>query len=361
MLLNNFKIINMKNIKIVTLTACVTLMLSIMLFSSCSNDDSSSSAASGPVIESVMRSGYDEDGKIYPLDPVTVVSPKSYYIVHGKGLLTTKKVYFNDYETYFRPTFVTDTDVVILIDENTPFLNSSNQLKVVTDLGTVIYKIFVAPPPPTIYSFNLINCSEGDEVTIKGKFFLNPIITLAKTETQAEIPLTVVSSTLEQAVVKIPANANFRNIAVTTIGGSAVSAEAIGTALYDDKLYGVQWGGPWSGKGVDFDYTGDSYQGEKSWQWVFGAWDGGNWGFNIDMTPYKAFRIAVKGTKNGQVNFNLNGGANYVIPVSPTWVYMEIPLDKLGSPAAVTMITFQESNNDGGNTVLFDDLGFVLK
>lgn len=351
----------MKNIKIVTLTACIALMLSLMFFSSCSNDDSDSSAPSGPVIESVMPSGYDEDGKILPLEPVTVVSPKSYYIIHGKGFLTTKKVYFNDYDTSFNTNFLTDTDIVILIDENTPFVNVSNQLKVITDLGTVVYELFVSPPPPTIYGYNFINCAEGDEVTIKGKFFLNPIVTLAKTATQPEVPVTVVSSTLEKIVVKIPANANFRNIAVTTIGGGAVSVEAIGTALYDDKLYGMQWGGPWAGKGVDFDYAGDSYQGEKSWQWVFGGWDGGNWGFDIDMTPYKSFRIAVKGKKNGQVNFNLNGGANYVIPVTPTWVYIEIPLDKLGSPAKVTMITFQESNNDGGNTVLFDDLGFVLK
>lgn len=351
----------MKNFKIYSLTTCVIGLLFVLLFSSCSNDNDNDANAGLPVIESVMPSGYNTDGSLKPLEPVTKVDPKNYYVIHGKGFLSAQKIYFNDYETYFRPTFVTDTDIIVLVDENTPYANASNQLKVVTNKGTAVYDIVVAPPAPTFSGFNFINCAEGDEVIIKGKYFLEPVVTLAETPTQPEVPVTILSSTLEQIVIKIPANADKRHLAVTNISGTAVSREAIGTALYDDKLYGMQWGGPWAGKGVNFSYDGDSFQGEKSWQWEFGQWDGGNWGFNIDMTPYKAFRIAVKGSKNGQVNFSLNGGANYVIPVSTSWVYMEIPLDKLGSPTAVTMITFQESNNDGGNTVLFDDLGFVLK
>ncbi|MEN2400495.1 hypothetical protein GKZ90_0011955 [Flavobacterium sp. MC2016-06] len=351
----------MKNIKIVSLAACMAWMLSLMLFSSCSNDESASASSGAPEIESVMPSGYDEAGNLKPLTPVTIGDPKNYYVIHGKGFLTTTKVYFNDFDTYFRPTFVTDTDIIVLIDEDTPYANASNKLKVVTENGTAEFDFQVAPPVPTFSSYNYINCAEGDQVTIKGKYFLNPVVTLAKTATQPAVPVEVISSTLEQIVVKIPANANMRNLAVTNISGTATSLEAIGTALFDDKLYGMQWGGPWSGKGVDFDFAGDSYQGDKSWQWTFGGWDGGNWGFDIDMTPYKSLRVAVKGAKNGQVNFSVNGGANYVIPVTTTWVYMEIPLSKLGNPTSITMLTFQESNNDGGNTVLFDDLGFVLK
>jgi len=351
----------MKNLKIVSLGACLVLMLSLLLFTSCSNDDSADVYTGAPVIESVMPSGYNADGSLKPLEPTKLVDPKNYYVIHGKGFLTATKVYFNDYDTYFRSTFVTDTDIIILVDENTPFANASNKLRVVTSRGTAEYDLMVAPPVPTFSGFNSINCEEGDEVTIKGKYFLDPVVTLAKTATEPEVPVEVVSSTLEEVVVKIPANANHRYLTVSNISGTAVSKEAIGTALYDDKLYGMQWGGPWAGKGVNFDFDGDSYQGEKSWQWEFAAWDGGNWGFNVDMTPYKAFRIAVKGAKNGQVNFSLNGGPNYVIPVTTAWVYIEIPLDKLGNPSTLSMITFQESNSDGGNTVLFDDLGFVLK
>ncbi|MGO4770173.1 hypothetical protein ACEN2I_00785 [Flavobacterium sp. W22_SRS_FK3] len=351
----------MKNIKIVSLAACMVWMLSLMFFTSCSNDDSESVYSGAPVIETVSKSGYDEAGNLLPSTPATIGDPKNYYIIHGKGLSTTTKIYFNDFDTYFRPTFVTDTDIVVLIDEDTPYADASNKLKVVTQKGTAEFDFMIAPPVPTFTSFNRINAAEGDLVTIKGKYFLNPVVTLAKTATLPAVPVTVMSSTLEQIVVKIPANANRRYLSVANISGSATAVEAIGTALYDEELYGVQWGGPWAGKGVNFAFTGDAYQGEKSWQWEFGQWDGGNWGFNIDVTPYKAMRIAIKGSKNGRVNFNINGGANYVLNVTTSWVYMEIPFTELGNPTNISMLTFQESNGDGGNTVLFDDIGFVLK
>ncbi len=222
-------------------------------------------------------------------------------------------------------------------------------------------KIGIEPAPPTINSFSPINAVSGDEVTISGDGFVRPIVTLSATATQPEVSLTIVSYTLDKIVVEIPDNADYRKISVTNAVGTGTSAEAIGTALYDDQLRGVEWGGPWSGSGVNFDYTGDSYQGDKSWQWVFGGWEGGNWGFNIDMARYKSVRIAVKGLKAGQVNFNLNGGTNFTIPVTTAWVYMEIPLSNLGSPSSVVSIAFQESGNSGGNTILFDDIGFVLK
>jgi hypothetical protein len=352
----------MKNIKIVSFATCIAWLFTLVLFSSCANDDSSNSNASAPpVISSVARSGYDLAGNLQPLTPVSKGDPKNYYIIRGTGLSSVQKIYFNDYATYFNPTLVTDTEIFVLIDENTPYANVSNQLKVVTNNGTVIYPFVIAPPTPTFSGFNPINANTGDLVTIVGKYFLNPIVTLAATATQPAVPVTIVSSTLEKIVVKLPANAQYRKLSVTNISGTATSLEAVGTALYDDQLIGVQWGGPWAGKGVNFDYSVDKYQGEKSWQWVHGAWDGGNWGFNIDTTPYKALRIAVKGLKAGQVNFNINGGANYVIPVNTSWVYMEIPLSTWGNPTSVWMLTFQESNNDGGNTVLYDDIGFVLK
>ena len=183
----------MKNLKIVTLTACIALMLSLMLFSSCSDDDNSSGGASAgaPVVESVMPSGYDEAGNVLPLTPVTIGDPKNYYIIHGKGLLSTQKVYFNDFDTYFKPVFVTDTDIIILIDENTPYADASNELKVVTNNGTVVYPFMIAPPAPTFNGFNFINCAAGDEVIIKGKFFLNPVVTLAKLSVNSSVPLPV--------------------------------------------------------------------------------------------------------------------------------------------------------------------------
>ena len=43
------------------------------------------------------------------------------------------------------------------------------------------------------------------------------------------------------------------------------------------------------------------------------------------------------------------------------WTYIEIPFSDIGNPTTFDQITFQESGNFGGNTILIDDMGFVLK
>jgi len=351
----------MKNIKIVSLTACIALMLSLMLFSSCSNDDNASSDSAGPpVIQSVMPSGYAKDGTVLPLTPVTKGDPKSYYIIHGKGLLTTQKVYFNDYDTYFRPTFVTDTDIVILIDENTPYANASNKLKVVTNYGTVLYDFVTAPPPPTFNWFNPINAAAGDIVTINGKYFLNPVVTVGTQQA------TVVSSTLTEIKFKMPANSNDKLVTVANITGTATSSLAVGSALYDDAIQGDAGHWTWDGSPFTTDYAVDKAQGNSSIKLVFGGWSGADMKFNSrDVTKYKAFTVKIKSISDkpdAKLNFVFGGWA-YVITksINTSWTTVEIPFSAIGNPTTFDQLTFQESGNFGGNTILMDEMGFVLK
>ena len=358
----------MKNIKIVTLTACMALMLSLMLFSSCSNDDSSSSSgAAAPVIESVMRTGYDEDGVILPLEPINFGIPKNYYIIHGSGLLSTQKVYFNDYDTPFRPTYVTDTDIVLLIDTNTPYANSSNKIKLVTNNGTALYDFVIAPPAPVIDWFNSMNGAEGDEITISGNYFLNPIVTLAETPTLPSVPVTVVSSTLTTLKIKIPANANNRNISVTNLSGTATSVSAIGSSIYDDKFYAAYTQGGWGLSNVNLDNTTASEvtQGLKAIKYDIDAWSGfqvdfptaipvptGAVGVKFQMkvsTPSAIGIIINQGNWGSPVPFNINGKyAEFVIKWSD--------LGFTTAPASINSIVF--FNNGTAGTQYVDDIGF---
>jgi len=349
----------MKNIKIVTLTACIALMLSLMLFSSCSNDDSDS-GVTGPVIESVMPSGYDIDGNVIPLTPVTKGDPKSYYIIHGKGLLSTQKVYFNDYDTYFRPTFVTDTDIVIMIDENTPYANASNQLKVVTNNGTIVYDFITAPPPPTFNWFNSINAAAGDVVTIDGKYFLNPVV---KVGTQQA---TVISSTLTEIKFTMPANSADKLVTVSNITGFASSSMAVGAALYDDAIQGDAGHWTWDGSPFTTDYTTDKAQGNSAIKLVFGGWSGADMKFNSrDVSKYKAFRVKIKSVSanpDAKLTFVFGGWAYQIQKsINTSWTTIEIPFSTIGNPTTFDQLTFQESGNFGGNTILMDEMGFVLK
>jgi hypothetical protein len=355
----------MKNIKIVSFAACMTWLLSLMFFSACSNDDSASASSGAPVIESVMPSGYNTDGSLKPLTPVRVGDPKNYYVIHGKGLLTTTKVYFNDFDTYFRPTFVTDTDIVILIDENTPYANGSNKLKVVTGKGTVFFDFVIKPPVPSFLQFYPINATAGQEVTITGKYFLNPVVTLAKTKTLPEVPVTVVSSTLEKIVIKVPENADLRYLTIANISGATTSTYAVGTAIFDDvSYYGLGYPASTYVKDVKAE-QGTTYVTKDMDAW--GSLEG-NWGWFDKLAPYSGIRIAVKAKADGKVRLVFNGDwtNSPALIVTTEWKTFYLPWSMFSSSDRVQNITFQNltatAKGDGlPNTFYIDNIGFMLK
>ncbi|WP_289662373.1 hypothetical protein [Flavobacterium panacagri] len=359
----------MKNIKIVSLVACITLVLSLVFLGSCSNDDSASAYSGPPVIESVSPTGYETDGSIKPFEPVTLGYPKMYYVIHGKGFTTATKVTFNDYESYFRPTFVTDTDIVVLIDENTPYANSSNKLKVITQSGTAVFDFVIAPPVPTVSGFNPVNATEGQEVTIKGKYFLNPIVTLAKTKTQEAVPVTVVSSTLEKIVIKVPANADLRTLAVANISGETKAAYAIGSAIFDDvSYYGLDFPS-WNNFTYEVNDTaeqGTTYIAKKMDPW--GSLQG-NWSWYDQLTPFSGLHVAIKAKAPGKLSFVFNGNWDNnppILDVTTEWKTFYLPWSVLTNTDRVQNITFQNrSATDKGdgveNTFYIDNIGFTLK
>lgn len=347
----------MKTLKIKYLLHYLMLVtIGIFALTSCSSDDNDSTSESAPVITSVSKA---EAGDLIP---ITVGYANNMYIIKGSGFSSLNKIYFNDTDTYFNPTLVTDTVIFVNIDQNTPYENASSELKLVTAGGTVIFPFVVAPPAPQILrGFNPVNANEGDEITIYGNFFLDPIVMIGTTT----VP--TISSSLTEIKVAVPANSDDKYITVTTISGSATSTNAIGSALYDDILQGDAGHWMWSGTDVfDTENTGDVTQGLKSIKFVFGGWNGADMKFDSrDISKYKAFRVRAKSISlnaDASIIFVFGGWA-YQITKSLTteWKYIEIPFSDIGNPTAFDQLTLQESGNFGGNTILFDDMGFVLK
>lgn len=346
----------MKNIKIKYLLPFMTMAFMVLsVFSSCDSDEASGSGSGAPVITSVAQSVPGD------LVPVTVGDPKNYYIIRGTGLSSVTKIYFNDFDTYFNPVMVTDTEIFVLIDEKTPYANSSNKIKLVTKRGTILYDFVVAPPTPKFDSFNSINGAEGDIITVYGDYFLNPTVKVGA------INVPVISSTLTQIKFKMPADALDKYVTVTNISGSTVSAEAIGSALYDDVLQGDAGHWMWNGADTfDTDSKDDKVQGEAAIKFVFGGWNGADLKFNSrDISKYKAFRVKVKsGSTNTAASvIFVFGGWAYQIKKTITnkWTTIEIPFSDIGNPTTFDQLTLQESGGFGGNTILMDDMGFVLK
>lgn len=360
MILINKIEMNMKNLKrIYSLSLAIVSSVIFSFVSSCSNDDDISSSSSAiPEITKVFEAG-DVD-----FTPVDLGYPNKTYVIQGSGLSGVNKIYFNGVDTYFNQTFVTDNNVFVTIDLDTPYAGDeiTNELKIVSANGKEAKLPFViAPPAPLIIKgFNPINAVEGEDITIYGDFFLNPEVTIG----DVEVP--VISSTLTEIVIKAPANIEDEKITVTTISGEVVSTQAIGSALYDDELRGDAGHWTWDGSAIVTDYSEDSTQGVNSMKFELGGWSGADFKFNSrDVSKYKAFRLRVKSlTDNAGASVNLVfGGWAYQIPTAMTsaWTYVEVPFSEIGNPTTFDQLTIQESGNFGGNSFLFDDMGFVLK
>lgn len=340
----------MKNLKIKYLLSFF-LLASIFLnaLSSCSNDGDNGS--SGPIINSVSPSVEGE------LVPVTKGDPKNVYVIQGSGFATLEKIYFNDFDTYFNPTLVTDTAIFVTIDENTPYENQSNELKIVTKSGTVTYPFIIAPPAPTLKGYNPVNAAEGDIITIKGSYFLNPVVEIGT------VSVPVISSTLEEIKIKVPASADKKYITVTTISGKSKSTYAIGTAIFDDKFYGDWMFETWNNHTFESDNT--AQQGSVYVKKTMKPWDNiqGNWSWDDKISDYGGLRFAIRADEPGELALIFNGNWTDTAPlikVTKEWKEYFIPWSDLGNPTQVQNISFKH-NKDANNVFYFDNIGYALK
>lgn len=357
----------MKNIKDRMLLKLYFLAsISILLFASCSNDDSGGSSGKLEVT-GISKSVIDDplvEGDREVDVPTDVINAGNYYIIRGSGFATLKSISFNGLESYFNPTFVTDNAIVVLVDQKTPYYNEMDEMKIVTGSGTLNYKIAVRPPSPTIKGFP-INPNAGDVITITGEYFLRPIVNFGSTTVEP------IESSLTEIKVKVPDDFKYKYLSITNVSGTTVANQALGSAIYDDDKTNIWgWDEKWDGTNeVDLAYSKDASQGTKSIEWKSGEWDAyiialADWNFS-DTDKFKAVRFSVKGAKAGKVKVFINGDAENNFKVvefkSDSWTYIEIPFSDLGNPAVLSKIGWQEFGGFGGNTVYFDDIGLVLK
>jgi hypothetical protein len=346
----------MKNLRNYSIGAICLLLLSFLALSSCNNDDSGSGAA--PVITSVSAS-VDEDGNAIELTPTTVGYAANMYIIHGSGFSSVQKIYFNEKDTYFNPTLVTDTEIFVTIDRNTPYADATDELKVETLYGTATFGFVVAPPAPALASYNPINAAAGETITIYGSFFLDPVVTFGATQA------TIVSSSLTQLEVIVPEDANYKYITVTTISGASTSRQAVGTAIYDDTFYA-----PWTIEAWNnHEYVTDqakAYQGTTFIKKAINGWDNiqGNWAWDDQLSQYTGIRFALRSDDPGKLVWIVNGNGwgmdSHAISTTTDWKEVRLTWADLGGmPAALQNLSFQEFTGAAHNYYI-DDIGFTV-
>jgi hypothetical protein len=355
----------MKNLnKYVLLKLCIIASISVLFFSSCSQNDENNSG-SVLSVTSVSKSVVDDPliENDRQVDVLTdEINAGNTYIIRGTGFGTLKSISFNGLESAFNSTLVTNEAIVINVDKMTPYYNEKDEMIIVTSLGTLVYKIKVRPPFPSIKGFP-INAEPGDIITITGDFFLRPVVNFGTTAVEP------ISSTLTEIKVQVPADNYHQFLSVTNVSGTTVAGQAFGTAIYDDAYTSLHsYDGLWNADDVyKKDYDKDVAQGSKCISWKAGKWNGLYVGVDktkIDITQFKSIRVSLKGEKTGTVNaiINSNYGKPYKLSFKTDWTYLEIPFSEVGDPAELLEIVFQESSNvEGGNLIFIDDLGLVLK
>ena len=354
----------MKNIKnIMALKFYLLASISIFLLSSCSNDDGGSSGTLA--ITGITKSVIDDpliEGDRQVDVPTDVINAGNTYIIRGSGFSTLKSISFNGLESTFNPTLVTDNAIVINVDAATPYYNEMDEIKLVTNIGTLVYSMKIRPPFPSITGFP-INPNPGDVITITGEYFLRPVVNFGTTSVQP------ISSTLTEITVKVPDNILYKNLSVTNVSGTTVAGQTLGSAIYDDAYTSLSnYNGLWDGTNpYNIAYDKDPKQGSKSIMWGAGQWNGLYIGVDnskLDITKYKGIRVSLKGQNSGKVGIIINGN-DAIKPTydfSSDWTYVEIPFSAIGNPTELTQITFQEFGGKvGGNTIYIDDLGLILK
>ena len=352
----------MKNLINKNYRILILLMFALITWSSCRNT-SDSVLATAPSIDMVAASVDINGVAINPLVSTHLGFANNTYIITGKGFASLKHVYFNDFESFFNTTLVTDNTIIITINRDTPYINGNNKLKLVTGTGTVLYDFVIAPPAPVFKGFQSINASDGSNISLKGNFFVNPVVTIGTTKA------TVVSSDLTHIVVTLPPGSQGQKVTVTTLSGAITYTSQIGTSFYDDVFYGGVTAHTWGGASekLDIAYSADPLniqQGDNAIQYNGNPYSA----MQCDGSPAipstaKGVRFYVKatvaGTGNLQIILNYNGGAAPLRDLSTDYQYYEIPWSAFGLSAAPYNMNLTYKNNSGNpNTMYFDDIGY---
>lgn len=339
----------MKNFKINITLSILAIFAVFTSLMSCNDDDTAGSGM--PVIESVSQA--------YKDSLVDQGYANEMYIIRGKGFTGTQKIYFNDTDTYFNSTLVTDEVIFVTIDRNTPYENASDELKVVTPNGTATFHFVVAPPAPELRSFQPVNAADGEQITIYGTFFLNPKVTVGGVEAE------VVSNTLTTIVAILPPGSQHKYVQVETISGKSEWGTAIGTAIYDDAFYAPWNIEPWNNHVYITDLA-QAYQGTTFIKKEINGWDNiqGNWAWDENISQYTGIRIAVRSDNPGKLVFIFNGqfwgDASHSFETGTEWTEYRFTWAELGGmPAALQNISFQEFTG-AKNNYYFDNIGYTI-
>ncbi|HYC86603.1 MAG TPA: hypothetical protein VEB86_15325, partial [Chryseosolibacter sp.] len=210
----------------------------------------------------------------------------------------------------------------------------------------------------------------GDIVTIKGDFFLGlESVSFIDAKTGVATEAEIVSSTVDEIRVAVPAGTKVSYISVTTGGGTVRSTSTFGFnyIIYADALNPGWQNWSWSS---EFDYSSPTVvkSGQYSYKQTYtGGWGGVQlYGADLPISEYTALKVSIyggPGTANKEIIVTINWAVQKRITLQQgKWTDYTISLSDLGNPQTINVLVFQEVGNTGGPApflMYIDDLGLI--
>lgn len=294
---------------------------------------------------------------------LSAVNYGDWIMIKGRNLATTFKVDFNSVLAADSLYYADDTSVTVKIPAVLPDpLN--NPITVTTKYGTATYNFKIMQPAPELNSFSPMAGPAGTLVTIVGNYFRG--VTSVKFD---NIDATIVSSTKDQIVVRVPAGVTFAYIFVTTPIGTVKSALTYGFRfmVYEDALTATWSNTSYSATAV-YNNTTNVKRGANSikvnYTANFGALRISKANPAFSTTGYTALKFSVfvpAASVGKRVKVTLNGQSATGLTLTfakAGWNDFQIPFTNLGNYATITSITFQEFSSML-QELYFDDIGLI--
>lgn len=145
-------------------------LLSLMILPSmiaCNDDDDDSGA--DPVIR-YCRSTYATKAD----SMIVAASWGNVIAIVGENLSNVKSISFNDKSATLNTCYITDEAIVVTVPTGMP-TEQTNKIYLTAKNGNVIsYNFQTTPPAPLLSSINCLMLKEGNKITIKGNYFVEP-------------------------------------------------------------------------------------------------------------------------------------------------------------------------------------------
>lgn len=200
----------MKKTLYIVLAALASLAMPAVL-TSCDQTDAERDKDSTPVVEYVRVTNPAVADSL-----LVEATMGSQIVIMGHDLGDVQEIWFNDVKGKLNPTLITSFSIIVDVPSVIP-TKVTNEMKLITSTGRqCVYPFGVRVPDPLISEISCEYAKPGDEIEIKGDYFIDPVVNFAGVDAPAEI----ISATQTSIRLIVPDGVVEGPISITSIYGT---------------------------------------------------------------------------------------------------------------------------------------------